>query len=70
LFILLLVSGGVIGVALYRSITSLLRQIPDGNRDFNAFLPESGREKVRRRSPVHPAVHLATQSSSVNQYLE
>lgn len=39
---LFLIAGAVVCAALYRSVTSILRQIPNGNRDFNAFLPESG----------------------------
>jgi hypothetical protein len=46
MFTLLLVSGGVVGVFLYHSIASLLRQIPNGNGDFNAFLPEREMDNV------------------------
>ncbi|MGZ3242024.1 MAG: hypothetical protein ACXWJK_18290 [Burkholderiaceae bacterium] len=43
---LFLIAGAVVCTALYRSITSLLRQIPNGNRDFNAFLSESGSDNA------------------------
>jgi hypothetical protein len=55
MFSLFLIAGAVVCVALYRSVASLLRQIPNGNRDFNAFLPESGIDSVT--SAVTSASH-------------
>ncbi|HEY8101014.1 MAG TPA: hypothetical protein VIF82_09680 [Burkholderiaceae bacterium] len=46
MFTLLLIAGAVVCAALYRFVASLLRQIPKGNRDFNAFLPESVMDSV------------------------
>jgi hypothetical protein len=60
MFTLFLIAGVVVCVALYRSTTSLLRQIPNGNRDFNAFLPESGIDSVAPRTTgaSHRTKHL------------
>ncbi|MGZ3254554.1 MAG: hypothetical protein ACXU7D_09640 [Burkholderiaceae bacterium] len=61
MFILLLVAGSVIGIMLYRSITSLLAQIPKGNRDFNVFLPESSADSATSAITGVPH-HKASQS--------
>lgn len=43
---LLLIFGGGICVLLYRSLTTLLRQIPNRNEDFDIFFSESELDRV------------------------
>ena len=43
---LFLISGSVIAIALYRSIATLLRQIPNRNLDFDAFFPDSATDHL------------------------
>jgi hypothetical protein len=44
--ILLLVSGSVVCVLGYRSLATMLRQIPSRNEDFNAFFSERELDRV------------------------
>lgn len=43
---LILISGSIVAAVLYRAIVSLLGQIPDRNLDFNAFMADTGIDRV------------------------
>ena len=51
---LLLILGSVIGVLLYRSLTKLLRQIPNRNEDFDAFLMAEPDHRTAQGEWVRP----------------
>ncbi|MES2538042.1 MAG: hypothetical protein V4632_19445 [Pseudomonadota bacterium] len=65
MFTLLLISGAVICVLAYRPLTTLLRQIPSRNEDFNAFLAEHepARSSSISAEPPRHGRRLATEKS-------